>query len=166
MERGTRRSGADERYHAELATTLGTICCAVDARGRLVGLRFGAALPDAALAPARCEHVLEQLDQYLTGRRKRFALELAPNGTPFQRRVWRALTAIPYGSVASYGEIAHRIGRAGAARAVGQANGANPIPIVIPCHRVIAADGTIGGFSSGLGLKRRLLEIEQVRLAA
>jgi methylated-DNA-[protein]-cysteine S-methyltransferase len=166
MERGTRRSGPDERYHAELATTLGAICCAVDARGRLVGLRFDLAPQDARLAPSRCERVLDQLAEYFAGHRKRFELELAPHGTPFQRRVWQALTEIPYGKVASYGEIAHRIGRPGAARAVGQANGANPIPIVIPCHRVIAADGTIGGFSSGLGLKRRLLDLEHVRLAA
>lgn len=153
-----------ERYHADLPTPLGTISFAVDAAGRLVALRFGAG--GGQRNAVRCKRVGRQLAEYFAGKRRRFELELAPSGTVFQRRVWKALTEIPYGQVVSYGEIARRIGLPGAARAVGQANGANPIPIVIPCHRVIAADGTIGGFSSGLDIKRRLLGIEQVRLAA
>jgi methylated-DNA-[protein]-cysteine S-methyltransferase len=153
-------------YYAELESALGTLSFACDSDGRLLELNFG---PSAAAAPMddrRCEHVKDQLAAYLEGKRTTFDLALAPAGTPFQRRVWKGLTDIPYGQVISYGELARRIGMPGAARAVGQANGANPIPIVIPCHRVIAANGTIGGFSSGLAIKRQLLSHEHVELAA
>jgi methylated-DNA-[protein]-cysteine S-methyltransferase len=101
-----------------------------------------------------------QLDQYFRGRRTSFEVELDPRGTPFQQQVWEALRDIPYGASASYGEVAEAIGRPGAMRAVGGANGANPIPILIPCHRVIAADGTLGGFGGGLERKVLLLELE------
>ncbi|NIW23093.1 MAG: methylated-DNA--[protein]-cysteine S-methyltransferase [Gammaproteobacteria bacterium] len=129
-------------------------------------LNFGPCTAAAPIDEGRCAHVKEQLEAYLQGTRTTFDLTLAPEGTAFQRRVWKGLTEIPYGQVISYGELAHRIGMPGAARAVGQANGKNPIPIVIPCHRVIAADGTIGGFSSGLAIKRQLLAHEHVELAA
>jgi len=153
-----------ERYHADIETSLGPIAVAVDEAGRLVELSFGAASADDSYDPGRCSHVTEQLTEYFAGNRRQFELELSAAGTPFQRSVWRALTEIPFGSVVSYADIARRIGRPGAARAVGQANGANPIPIVIPCHRVIAADGTIGGYSSGLTIKRRLLDLEQISI--
>ena len=91
---------------------------------------------------------------------------LDPSGTPFQQRVWRALADIPYGTVCGYGDLARRIRNPGAARAVGQANGANPLPIIIPCHRVIAANGSIGGYSSSLRIKRQLLALERIELAA
>jgi methylated-DNA-[protein]-cysteine S-methyltransferase len=110
--------------------------------------------------------VRREIAEYFAGDRATFDLALAPAGTPFQQRVWQALTEIPFGQAISYGELAARIDRPKAARAVGQANGANPIPIVIPCHRVIAADGTIGGYSGGLRIKRHLLAIERVALAA
>jgi len=155
-----------DAYYAELESSLGTVSIACDGDGKLVELNFG---PCAAAAPIdgrRCEHVIEQLAAYFDGTRTTFDLALAPAGTQFQQRVWKGLTEIPYGQAISYGELARRIGMPGAARAVGQANGANPIPIVIPCHRVIAADGTIGGFSSGLATKRRLLAHEHVELAA
>jgi len=101
-----------------------------------------------------------QLDAYFAGELRRFDLPLAPEGTPFQREVWSALTAIPYGETVSYGELARRLGRPAASRAVGAANGQNPIPIVIPCHRVIGADGSLTGFGGGLAIKRRLLDLE------
>ncbi len=108
-----------------------------------------------ALAPA-----VRQLEEYFAGRRRRFELALAPQGTEFQLRVWSALVDIPYGETWSYAELARHIGDAGAVRAVGGANGRNPIPIIIPCHRVIAADGSIGGYALGSELKRQLLELE------
>jgi methylated-DNA-[protein]-cysteine S-methyltransferase len=155
-----------QRYHGQLSTSLGAISFAVDEQGRLVMVRFAPLNGHEADTAGRCDRVAGQLAEYVNGDRTRFDLETAAHGTAFQHRVWRALQDIPYGVVVSYGEIARRIGMPRAARAIGQANGANPIPIVVPCHRVIAADGTIGGFSSGLVLKRRLLEIERVRLAA
>jgi methylated-DNA-[protein]-cysteine S-methyltransferase len=101
-----------------------------------------------------------QLRAYFEGRLRDFDLPLAPQGTEFQLRVWNALRAIPYGATASYGEIAKRTGDAGAARAVGLANGANPIPIVVPCHRVVGADGSMTGFGGGIARKRWLLAHE------
>jgi len=105
-----------------------------------------------------------QLEQYFAGRRQTFDLPLDPDGTPFQREVWAELTRIPYGTTTSYAELARRIGRPSAVRAVGAANGANPIPIVIPCHRVIGRDGALTGFGGGLDRKRFLLELEANRL--
>lgn len=102
-----------------------------------------------------------QLSAYFAGRLKRFDLRLAPVGTAFQLSVWEALEAIPYGEVASYGEIARAIGNPKAVRAVGGANARNPIPIVIPCHRVIGSDGSLTGFGGGLTTKQRLLELER-----
>lgn len=102
-----------------------------------------------------------QLREYFDRKRTAFDLPLAPEGTPFQRSVWRVLEEIPYGETISYIELARRVGKPKAARAVGSANGRNPLPIVIPCHRVIAADGTLGGFGGGLPTKRTLLDLEQ-----
>jgi len=103
----------------------------------------------------------QQLREYFAGGRRDFDLPLAPRGTPFQREVWSALRGIAYGTTTSYAAIAARIGAPKAVRAVGAANGRNPIPIVIPCHRVIGANGSLTGFGGGLPLKRRLLELEQ-----
>lgn len=111
---------------------------------------------DALLRAAR-----RQLTEYFQGKRKVFDLPLDLNGTPFQRRVWNQLRRIPYGVTRSYGEVARAIGKPGAARAVGQASGANPVPILVPCHRVIAAGGALGGYGGGLRLKRFLLALEQ-----
>jgi methylated-DNA-[protein]-cysteine S-methyltransferase len=102
-----------------------------------------------------------QLREYFAGKRSEFDLPLAPEGTAFQRSVWRQLQEIPYGETISYGELARRVGNPKASRAVGSANGANPLPIVIPCHRVIAGDGTLGGFGGGLPTKQTLLALEQ-----
>jgi len=103
---------------------------------------------------------VRQLEEYFAGKRRRFDLRLAPRGTEFQRRVWRALTEIPYGQTLSYGELARSIEKPRASRAVGLANGANPLPIIVPCHRVIGADGSLTGFGGGLPIKRKLLALE------
>ncbi len=101
-----------------------------------------------------------QLTEYLEGRRRAFDLPLELYGSEFQKEVWRAVERVPYGYTASYGEIASLIGRPKASRAVGAANGANPLPIVIPCHRVIGSDGSLTGYGGGVALKRRLLALE------
>jgi methylated-DNA-[protein]-cysteine S-methyltransferase len=101
-----------------------------------------------------------QLGDYFAGRRRTFDLPLAPRGTEFQQRVWMALRTIPYGATISYRNLADRIGQPSAMRAVGAANGRNPLPIVVPCHRVIGADGSLTGFGGGLPTKRFLLELE------
>jgi methylated-DNA-[protein]-cysteine S-methyltransferase len=102
-----------------------------------------------------------QLREYFAGRRTEFDLPLALDGTPFQRTVWRKLQEVPYGETVSYGELARRVGNPKASRAVGSANGANRIPIVIPCHRVIASGGKLGGFGGGLPVKEALLALEK-----
>jgi methylated-DNA-[protein]-cysteine S-methyltransferase len=104
---------------------------------------------------------ITQLEEYFTGTRRAFSLRLNPSGTPFQLRVWRALVEIPYGETTSYGELARRIGQPTASRAVGLANGSNPISIVIPCHRVIGSNGSLTGYGGGLPIKERLLELER-----
>ena len=101
-----------------------------------------------------------QLDEYFAGERTSFDLALDPQGTPFQRRVWFALADIPYGKTTSYAELARRVGSPKAFRAVGQANGKNPLAIILPCHRVINSDGSIGGYGGGLPMKRQLLALE------
>ncbi len=102
-----------------------------------------------------------QLDEYFAGKRREFDLPLAPEGTAFQQRVWRELLKIPYGETWSYGELARAIGRPAAARAVGAANGKNPIAIIVPCHRVIGADGSLTGYGGGMPTKQWLLAHER-----
>ena len=110
---------------------------------------------DAAFANAR-----RQLGEYFAGARRRFDLPLEPAGTEFELTVWAALQEVPYGETVSYGELAARIGHADAARAVGVANARNPIAVIIPCHRVIGADGSLTGYGGGLERKRLLLDLE------
>ena len=116
---------------------------------------------ESGFAPNRGAAV--QLVEYFEGKRTAFDLALDPRGTPFQREVWRCLLAIPYGETRSYTEVATAVGRPAAVRAVGSANGTNPLAVVIPCHRVIAADGSLGGYGGGLELKARLLAMERSR---
>jgi methylated-DNA-[protein]-cysteine S-methyltransferase len=116
--------------------------------------------PDWQLDKTKFTTAIEQLEEYFAGRRKIFDLKLAPSGTPFQLSVWQALQQVPYGTTASYGEIARKIGNPKACRAIGMANHHNPLPIVIPCHRIIGKDGSLTGFGGGLDLKRQLLELE------
>ena len=110
---------------------------------------------------ARLADAIEQLEAWFAGSRHAFDLALAPEGTPFRKAVWNALVEIPYGETISYGELARRIGDASASRAVGAANGANPLPIIVPCHRVIGANGKLTGFGGGLPTKQWLLEHER-----
>lgn len=145
---------------------VGPLGLAVDDLG-LVRVRFhaGAGLdwagPDArAGRHALLERSACQLGEYFAGQRRDFELPLSPRGTPFQRVVWAELGRIPYGQTISYAQLARRIGKPAAMRAVGAANGRNPLPIVVPCHRVIGADGSLTGFGGGLPAKRRLLQIE------
>ena len=110
--------------------------------------------------PAHFEEARRQLEEYFAGQRTEFDLPLSAAGTPFQREVWAALQTIPYGEVRSYSEIAAQIGRPGASRAVGLANGRNPIAVIVPCHRVIGASGALTGYGGGLPRKRLLLDLE------
>jgi len=107
------------------------------------------------------EDAAAQVRAYFGGQLRRFELPLAPEGTPFQQRVWRELCAIPYGETISYGQLAGRVGNPAASRAVGAANGRNPLPIVVPCHRVIGATGHLTGFRGGVRLKAFLLDLER-----
>jgi methylated-DNA-[protein]-cysteine S-methyltransferase len=108
--------------------------------------------------------VLRQLGEYFAGDRQEFDLALAPRGTPFQVQVWQELRRVPYGHTASYGAIAERIGNPKACRAIGMANSKNPIPIIIPCHRIIGKDGSLTGFGGGLAVKKQLLDLERQAL--
>jgi methylated-DNA-[protein]-cysteine S-methyltransferase len=147
-----------------VTTAIGELLAARNDEGAITRIHFtGATAPetwrrdDAAFADVR-----EQLHAYFAGELHEFSLPLAPAGTPFQQSVWTALRAIPYGQTRSYLEIATAIGKPSACRAVGAANGANPLPIVVPCHRVIGANGTLTGFGGGIDVKRQLLALEGV----
>ena len=107
----------------------------------------------------------KELREYFSGRRRRFTVKLDLDGTEFQREAWGAMRRIPFGSTISYGDQARSIGKPKAFRAVGSANGKNPVPIIVPCHRVLASDGSLGGYSLGLPMKRRLLALEGVSVA-
>ncbi|HET8537508.1 MAG TPA: methylated-DNA--[protein]-cysteine S-methyltransferase [Solirubrobacteraceae bacterium] len=131
----------------------------VERDGALARLSFGA-LGDGSAPSPLLDRAVSQLHEYFAGERRAFDLPLAPSGTEFQLACWRALAEIPYGETRSYGEQARRIGRPDRARAVGAANGANPIAIILPCHRVIGADGSLVGFGGGLETKRQLLDLE------
>lgn len=117
--------------------------------------------PDWRQDAAPFRQAMEQLNAYFAAERTDFRLPLAPQGTAFQLQVWRELQEIPYGVTISYGELARRIGNPNASRAVGLANGANPIAIIVPCHRVIGSSGKLTGFGGGLDIKQRLLDLEQ-----
>jgi len=124
-------------------------------------VRPGAPERAASRAGGILDEAVRQLEEYFAGKRREFGLPLAPTGTEFQKAVWGALQQIPYGCTISYKTLAERIGRPAAVRAVGLANGRNPLPIVIPCHRVIGHDGSLTGYGGGLGIKRILLELER-----
>jgi len=111
------------------------------------------------------KETIRQLKAYFSGKLKKFTLKTAPKGTPFQLRVWRALRAIPYGKTVSYGDIARAIGKPQASRAVGAANGKNPISIIVPCHRVIGSTGKLVGYGGGLPIKKALLTLEEAHKA-
>jgi methylated-DNA-[protein]-cysteine S-methyltransferase len=108
--------------------------------------------------------VIDQLEAYFAGKLEEFDVPLVPEGTPFQQKVWKNLCDIPFGETISYGELARRIGNPNASRAVGLANGTNPIPIIIPCHRVIGSNGKLTGYGGGLPIKEKLLALERKQL--
>jgi methylated-DNA-[protein]-cysteine S-methyltransferase len=153
-----------------ISTSIGDLTLAADDDGAITRVGFGGeangdrdgrpaaeAIGDAAAA---LDAAATQLREYLAGERTAFDLPLRPHGNPFEQLVWAELARIPYGETTSYGEIARRIGHPGSARAVGRANGRNPIAIVLPCHRVIGSDGSLTGYGGGLDLKRALLTLE------
>jgi methylated-DNA-[protein]-cysteine S-methyltransferase len=153
------------RYWDRIETPFGVFAAWVDEAGRL--LRFNLRAAGAAKLDPKAEQsakalspVRRQVAEYAAGKRQDFALELDIQGPPFNRLVWNALLNIPFGRTTSYGLLARRIGHPDAARAVGAANGANPIALIVPCHRVIGSDGSLTGYGGGLPLKRRLLEHE------
>jgi len=119
--------------------------------------------PEAELKASKpvLKETIDQLSEYFSGERIHFELKMFLRGTEFQKRVWQGLQEIPYGKTISYGTLASSLNSPGGMRAVGAANGQNPIPIIVPCHRVIAADGSLGGYTGGLGIKRKLLDMEQ-----
>ncbi len=149
----------------EIDSPVGPLLVAADEAGlRLIHLQAGRRRrkPEASWQhdPSALRPLAQQLGEYFRGERRTFDLPLAPRGTAFQLATWRALSTIPYGETISYEELARRVGRPAASRAVGAANGANPLPIVVPCHRVIGKDGSLTGFGGGLDTKRALLELE------
>ena len=123
-------------------------------------LMDGEVRPEWRRDDAALRHVADQLDAYFAGELREFDVELAPEGTAFQQRVWSALREIPYGETWSYGELAARIGNPNASRAVGLANGRNPISVIVPCHRVIGSTGKLVGYGGGMERKRILLDLE------
>ena len=135
-----------------------------ECEGSITNLIFGSAapLPDAELFETKLiAEAFGQLNSYLAGKLKQFSLPLAPSGTPFMQHVWNILSTIPYGTTVSYKDIADATGNSLAVRAVGMANHRNPIPIFIPCHRVIGSNGVLTGYRGGLTMKKQLLELEQ-----
>ncbi|HUQ91947.1 MAG TPA: methylated-DNA--[protein]-cysteine S-methyltransferase [Bryobacteraceae bacterium] len=156
----------DPVYYTHIPSPVGRLLLA-GTEGALSLLSFTmgskARQPDAGWIPhmAVFRDAKRQLEAYFSGKLQQFELNLAPEGTSFQRKVWQALREIPYGSTISYGELAKRGGNARASRAVGLANGANPIAIIVPCHRVIGSTGKLTGFGGGLDIKQRLLDLEQ-----
>jgi methylated-DNA-[protein]-cysteine S-methyltransferase len=152
-----------------LESPIGTLLLAGDADG-LLQILFPTngrlARPDPAWQedPPALQEVIRQLMAYFAGELEAFDLSVSPKGTPFQQKVWSELRNIPYGKTISYGELARRIGNSNASRAVGLANGSNPIPIVIPCHRVIGSNGKLTGYGGGLPIKEKLLALEKRQL--
>jgi methylated-DNA-[protein]-cysteine S-methyltransferase len=151
---------------------VGPLFIAVDEEGRLTRLEFaGSDRPPVRMPadveldqdPATCREVTRQLDEYFAMKRRDFEIRVALVGTDFQKRVWNELLTIPYGATTTYGSIAQRLGKPSAMRAVGLANGSNPIAIVVPCHRVIGANGSLVGYGGGLDVKTRLLELERMQ---
>ncbi|HYX25111.1 MAG TPA: methylated-DNA--[protein]-cysteine S-methyltransferase [Thermoanaerobaculia bacterium] len=158
-------------YTSTFDSPCGPLTCVVDDDGAVLRIAFGHGRDARKIAELKAENeaiedasrtaeVRRQLAEYFAGRRQEFDLPLAPRGTPFQLAVWAELRRIPFGETRSYADVARALGKPAATRAVGRANGANPIPIVVPCHRVVGSDGSLTGFGGGLAAKARLLELE------
>ena len=152
------------KYAAVMDSPIGPLTL-VEEDGALVEARFGSDLTgveenDTPLL----QQAVRELSEYFAGRRQSFTVPLAPRGTPFQQKCWQALLAIPYGETRTYGQQAAMIGNPKAYRAVGMANHRNPLPIFIPCHRVIGTGGTLTGYAGGLDIKETLLQLERTNL--
>ena len=146
--------------YAVIDSPLGSLTLASTDKG-LASVHFGADVPASGIIDESANReVIQQLQEYFDGNRVRFDLPLDVQGTPFQMAVWDELRKIPYGATCSYGEIARALGKPGAARAVGMANHENPIAVVVPCHRVVGADGSLTGYAGGLHIKEKLLALE------
>ena len=143
-----------------LTSPIGTLTVRVNSEAALVAIHFENEVVTGRRDKHQCHRVIQQLNEYFAGLRRDFNLPLAPIGSPFQTKVWQTLCKIPYGETISYQTLATQIGNPKASRAVGSANGANPIPIIIPCHRVITSDSRLGGYAGGLAAKRILLQLE------
>jgi methylated-DNA-[protein]-cysteine S-methyltransferase len=153
-------------HYTEIASPLGPLLLVADESGLreinfVNGRHAVSADPSWRKDDAQFRDVVEQLNAYFAGDLEVFDLKLAPRGTPFQLAVWKKLCEIPFGETISYGELARRIANPNASRAVGLANGSNPIPIVIPCHRVIGSNGKLTGYGGGLPIKEKLLALER-----
>jgi methylated-DNA-[protein]-cysteine S-methyltransferase len=148
-------------HYSRIDSPVGPLLLAISERG-LVALEFdrGKVAAGCVESPERTAPYALQLEEYFAGRRRRFDLPLDLRGTDFQKRCWQELLKIPYGETRSYAAIARAIGNPAAVRAVGLANGQNPIAIIVPCHRVIGSDGSLTGYGGGLETKRKLLELE------
>jgi len=156
--------------YTHIASPVGALLLVMDGAGlrQIVFAKNGQPAepqPDWQEDSAAFQEVTTQLKSYFAARLKTFDLPLSPEGTPFQQLVWGELLKIPYGETISYGELARRIGNPKASRAVGLANGSNPIPIVIPCHRVIGSNGKLTGYGGGLPIKEKLLALEHKQLS-
>jgi methylated-DNA-[protein]-cysteine S-methyltransferase len=154
-------------FRSTLETPVGDVQLAVNGGGVLVEILLPNRRPKASSSEPQppdaargMKAARQQLSEYFRGERRIFDLPLEPHGSPFEQQVWMKLLDVPYGVTTSYGAIALELGLINGARAVGRANGSNPIPIVIPCHRVIGSDGSLTGYGGGLPLKRALLELE------
>ena len=156
-------------WYTTMDSPFGPVCLLGTEQG-LVRVDFQRGDRPVPLDPTWQEHTgqldgaIQQLQEYFQAQRHQFSLPLAPAGTPFQQHVWQALQGIPFGTTLTYRELAQRLGMPGAARAVGHANGRNPLAIVIPCHRLIGSDGQLRGYAGGIALKRCLLQHEGVQL--
>ena len=146
-------------YSTTVRSPIGILTLTAD-DDALTGLHMGTKATEGRKDPTRFTDVISQLERYWERELKDFDIELRPTGTLFQLRVWEALRGIPYGKTVSYGEIARRIESPRAVRAVGRANGSNPIAIIVPCHRVIGTNGTLTGYGGGLPRKQKLLRLE------
>ncbi|HEX2852797.1 MAG TPA: methylated-DNA--[protein]-cysteine S-methyltransferase [Opitutaceae bacterium] len=158
------------QFYDTFSTPAGDFSVALDANGAVLATAFGGlpelrerfAADEVVHDPVRVAPVRRELTEYFESTRQQFTVKISPSGTPFQLSVWAALRKIPFGATRSYGELAAELGNPGAARAIGRANGTNPVCVIVPCHRVIGADGGLTGFAFGEEIKRWLLAHEGV----
>lgn len=150
------------KYRAVMDSPVGPLTL-VEEEGALTEIRFGKRCEEILLCEtALLQQAVQELNEYFSGQRKVFTVPLNPKGTPFQQQCWKALLQIPYGETRTYGQQAVMIGNSKASRAVGMGNHCNPLPIIIPCHRVVGANGRLTGYAGGLNIKQMLLQTERM----